>query len=79
MKYFAIAALLAATSATRITQLNANRHATDYINEDGSEISTSLMPEYVQLNAEMRSNENDVDDTVAGAKEKWANMQAQMD
>ena len=77
MKYtIAIAALLAVSSAHRLNQLTSNKHATDYINEDGSEVSTSLMPEYVQLNAEIRDGE---DDTVAGAKEKWAQMQAQMD
>ena len=52
-----------------------HRHACDFIKDDGEEISTSLMPEYVQLDARMR----DSDDTVAGAREKFALMQAKMD
>merc|ERR1740130_1884006 len=74
MKYtFAIAALFAVTNATKLTQLTINKHSCDFVNEDGSEVITSLMPEYVQLDS------NDEDDTVAGAKEKFAAMQAQMD
>ena len=50
MKYtLAIAALLATTSALKITQLSSNQHACDFIEDNGEEVSTSLMPEYVQL------------------------------
>ena len=50
MKFtLAIAFLLAITSAHKITQLNSNHHACDFIEDNGEEVSTSLMPEYCQL------------------------------
>ena len=52
MKYtLAIAALLASTSAVKITELN--KHACDFIEDNGEETSTSLMPEYVQVDSEV--------------------------
>ena len=45
------------------------------IDDNGEEISTSLMPEYVQLS----DNTDDAQLEVAKEKEKWASMQAQMD
>jgi hypothetical protein len=74
MKSLIVLALLSTASAIRITQdVRANldtqskaSHACDYITEDGDEISTSLMPEYVQLKS------SDEDDSVEGARAKWA-------
>ena len=80
MKYtLVIAALLATTSAHKITQLNScnNEHACDFIEDNGEEVSTSLMPEYVQLESTVQAR--DEDDSVEGAKAKWAQMQAQME
>ena len=51
------------------------RHACDFIDDKGDEISTSLMPEYVQLS----DNTDDAQADVQAEKQKWANMQAQMD
>ena len=80
---FAIVALLQSTSAVTLvhrTRESSNiqtgaRHACDFIDDNGEEISTSLMPEYVQLS----DNTDDAQSEVAKEKEKWANMQAQMD
>ena len=52
-------------------------HACDYIDDNGEEISTSLMPEYVQLDAKIHMRDDD--DTVEGARAKFAEMQAKMD
>ena len=76
MKYtLAIAALLATTSALKITQLNSNNHACDFIEDNGEEKSTSLMPEYVQIESKIR----DEDDSVEGARAKFAAMNAAME
>ena len=58
MKAFAYFALIASCSAVRLDQAqktvieNHGMHACDFIDDSGEEISTSLMPEYVQLSDE---------------------------
>ena len=79
----AIIALISTASAVNLvhrTRETSNvqtsaKHACDFIDDNGEEISTSLMPEYVQLS----DNTDDAQSEVAKEKEKWANMQAQMD
>ena len=81
----AIAVLALISSSSAVTLVHSTRemtnvqtgskHACDFIDDNGEEISTSLMPEYVQLS----DNTDDAQDEVAKEKEKWANMQAQMD
>ena len=73
MKYtLVIAALFASTSALKITQLNSNhssnKHACDFVEDNGEEVSTSLMPEYVQLESKM----GDAEMTVAEARAQAA-------
>ena len=78
-----IFALIATASAVQIVHRNREssniqtsaKHACDFIDDNGDEISTSLMPEYVQLS----DNTDDAQSEVAAEKAKWANMQAQMD
>ena len=78
-----IFALIATASAVQIVHRNREssniqtsaKHACDFIDDNGDEISTSLMPEYVQLS----DNTDDAQADVAAEKAKWANMQAQMD
>ena len=80
---FAILALVSASSAVQLvhtTRETSNvqtgaKHACDFIDDNGDEISTSLMPEYVQLS----DNTDDTQADVQAEKQKWANMQAQMD
>ena len=77
----AIIALIGSTSAVELVHKSVShshsrgRHACDFIDDNGEEISTSLMPEYVQLS----DNTDDAQLEVAKEKEKWASMQAQMD
>ena len=77
----AVLALIGSSSAivldnkTKQSSHNKGHHACDFIDDNGEEISTSLMPEYVQLS----DNTDDAQSEVAKEKEKWANMQAQMD
>ena len=63
----AIAALLAAADAYRLTQKNSGCHACDYIDDKGEEIDTSLA---VQLDQNIRMKDDD--DSVEGAREKFA-------
>ena len=80
---FAILALVSTSSAMTLVHrtrestnvYTASKHACDFIDDSGEEISTSLMPEYVQLT----DNTDDAQSEVAKENEKWANMQAQMD
>ena len=52
MKYtLAIAALLASTSAVKIAELN--KHACDFIEDNGEETSTSLMPRLLELQGDL--------------------------
>ncbi len=46
------------------------KHACDFIDDAGEEISTSLMPEYVQLSNDVETK----DDDVASTKEKFQQM-----
>lgn len=67
------------------------KHACDFVDDSGEEISTSLMPEYVQLRddetaadtqslAQSKSAaEKEKEDDVASTREKFQQMQAQMD
>ena len=77
----ALIALIGSSSAVTLvhkskqTTDSHDKHACDFIDDQGEEISTSLMPEYVQLS----DNTDDAQQEVAAEKEKWANMQAQMD
>ena len=55
---------------------NQAKHACDFVDDSGEEISTSLMPEYVQLNdddatAAAASPEQLSQDDVASTKEKF--------
>ena len=79
MKSVCILALIGSISAVELVHKsvshNKGKHACDFIDDNGEEISTSLMPEYVQLS----DNTDDAQLEVAKEKEKWANMQAQMD
>ena len=52
-------------------------HACDYVDDNGEEISTSLMPEYIQLQSDIRLR--DEEDSVEATQEKMAQMQAEMD
>ena len=58
MKAFTYFALIASCSAIRLSEAHktaivaAGMHACDFVDDNGEEISTSLMPEYVQLNDE---------------------------
>ena len=58
MKAFTYFALIASCSAVRLSEAHktiiesTGMHACDFIDDSGEEISTSLMPEYVQLNDE---------------------------
>ena len=80
---FAILALVSTSAAVKLVHRTrewaevqtAAAHACDFIDDNGEEISTSLMPEYVQLG----DNTDDAAQEVAKEKEKWAQMQAQMD
>ena len=64
-----------------------SKHACDFVDDHGEEISTSLMPEYVQLNddevtatpAAEAAPASLAQDDVASTKIKFAQMQAQMD
>lgn len=79
----AILALISCASAVQLvhrTREASNvqtsaKHACDFIDDSGEEISTSLMPEYVQIS----DNTDDTQSEVQAEKQKWANMQAQMD
>ena len=76
----AILALISTASAVQLvhrTREQSNiqtsaKHACDFIDDNGEEISTSLMPEYVQLS----DNTDDTQSEVQAEKTKWANMQA---
>ena len=46
-------------------------HACDYVDDNGEEISTSLMPEYIQLQSEIRIHDAE-DDSVEATQEKMA-------
>lgn len=58
MKAFVLAALFASCQAVRLDETHktmiesTGMHACDFVDDSGEEISTSLMPEYVQLNDE---------------------------
>ena len=58
MKAFAYFALIASCQAIKLDQTHktiiesTGMHACDFVDDNGEEISTSLMPEYVQLNDE---------------------------
>ena len=64
------------------------KHACDFVDDAGEEISTSLMPEYVQIrddepaaadaSASLAQKDKGEDD-VASTREKFQQMQAQMD
>ena len=77
---FAILALIQSISAVTLEHRfressnvqTSQKHACDFIDDSGEEISTSLMPEYVQIS----DNTDDSQAEVAKEKEKWANMQA---
>ncbi len=45
----AVIALISTSSAVTLVQNQHQKHACDFVKDDGEEISTSLMPEYVQL------------------------------
>ena len=65
------------------------KHACDFVDDSGEEISTSLMPEYVQLRDDEAAADTqslaqsksaaEKDDDVASTREKFQQMQAQMD
>ena len=75
MKFFALA-IIGSISAYKMDQHNS--HACDFIDDAGEEISTSLMPEsFVQIGSRIRTR--DEDDTVEGARLKFAMMQQEMD
>ena len=79
---YTIAVLALISSSSAVTLVHKTRessaiqtgakHACDFIDDNGEEISTSLMPEYVQLS----DNTDDAQSEVAKEKEKWAQMQA---
>ena len=84
MKFQTYLALIASVTAINLRKMPVTElsliqedHACDYIDDSGEEISTSLMPTEVQLEADIHMN--DEDDTVEGAKQKFAEMQAKMD
>ena len=78
MKFILLVALATAHSLNRPANNKLVQHACDFIHDDGSEISTSLMPEsLVQLESRIRTK--DEDDTVEGARKKFAEMQYQME
>ena len=76
MKTYTLLALFAGAQAHRLVHKESQnaKHACDFIDDKGEEISTSLMPEsLVQLSGDIN------DDDVASTKQKFAQMQAQMD
>ena len=87
----AVIALISTSSAVTLVQnqnmRSLHRHACDFVDEGGEEISTSLMPEYVQVRddepaaaeAAPASLAQKGEDDVASTREKFQQMQAQMD
>jgi|TARA_B110000285_G_scaffold164431_1_gene183624 hypothetical protein len=86
----AVIALISTSSAVTLVQ-NQNmhvhqKHACDFVDDAGEEISTSLMPEYVQIRDDEPAAEaapaslaQKGEDDVASTREKFQQMQAQMD
>ena len=74
----AILGLCSAIQAHRLTHKNTCNihHACDFVNDDGTDVNMDLNPEYLQTGATIRIRTKDDDDTVAGAREKFALMQA---
>ena len=83
-------ALISSSQAINLSQNqhmhSQNKHACDFVDDNGEEVSTSLMPEYVQLNDDDATAETATaapaslaQDDVASTREKFQQMQAQMD
>ena len=75
MKAFTYFALIASCSAVRLSEAHktiiesTGMHACDFIDDSGEEISTSLMPEYVQLNDEEPQEEAPASEEAAQVEE----------
>ena len=75
MKAFTYFALIASCQAVRLTELHKSiiestgMHACDFVDDNGDEISTSLMPEYVQLNDEEPQEEAPASEEAAQVEE----------
>ena len=83
MKAFAYFALIASCSAIRLDQSqktvieNHGMHACDFVDDNGEEISTSLMPEYVQLSDEEPQEEAPAAEEAAQVEETPAEPAAE--
>lgn len=74
MKAFVYLALIASVQSVKLVNHSENKitnktmieskgmHACDYIDDNGEEISTSLMPEYVQIESETKHACDYIDD-----------------
>ena len=73
MKYSTILLLAGASAVTlkKSMLMTSEAHACDYIDDKGEEISTSLMPEYVQIGSRIHK-----DDTVEEVQANMAQMNA---
>ena len=93
MKSIYSVALIALTSTSSAVTLVQNlnmqvhlKHACDFVDDSGEEISTSLMPEYVQIRDDEPAAQATPDslaqkdeDDVASTRVKFQQMQTQMD
>merc|ERR1719272_1174935 len=75
MKAFTYFALIASCQAIKLDQAHKSiiesngMHACDFVDDNGEEISTSLMPEYVQLNDEEPAEEAPASEEAAQVEE----------
>ena len=78
MKFTFLVAIAAAHKLNRPENQRLVQHACDFINDDGSEVDMSLNPtSLVQVSSKIHMK--DEDDTVEGARAKFAAMQQQME
>ena len=82
MKAFTYFALIASSQAIKLDQTHrtmiesTGMHACDFVDDNGEEISTSLMPEYVQLNDEEPTEEAPASEEAAQVEEQPTEEQA---